>query len=627
MRIKIMVCDKEQSKKPCTKEIKAIICRLEPSVEDLNTIVDKILSGCSFRPGITLGGHKDEDWVSQQIICIDVDNKADFVSMEDNLKVCQSLNIEPALIYKTFSFTEKNQKHRLLFVLDKEINDPKIMKKYSKTLCTLLKGDTATLSLSKIFFGTNKGHYYKNLKNITCISNIEELAKQQDETKNKEKSVPKASIHAGLQDFNKTPPQLYDSINIYSNIGGGSREKAQEGLIARLESYFSSAFFVQKHCNIVFNNHMQFNDYVKKIPLDEVLGIENKESFCCIFHDDKNPSAAIYEYNDVSYYKCYSNCLGERVLDIFNIISIALTGTMDDYKAARQYLIDKLMATIKPSKWYLDQMSIIKNNRRFLLKIDDYKDYKKMHRKMSNRNTGNVMRLLLDLAEYTLDVASEVYEGNGLIFTASQRYLARQLNVSRDTVKNRIYDFESMGFIEILSDKEAQEKYPKQFNNSLELKEKISNRDNIDKRYLKTISMYRIKNIDLNTIEKAEEILYMSFIKGATRRGESRRQSKALGTNCNKKKTKDSDKVEKDKKNLEKWFERTLNRNGCVCINDYLEYAKKKGYGKDYASSFIVEFNNKFDLERKVVTIGDITTRGIPSCKRGKHAFMKKQYL
>ena len=115
-------------KKPAGKEIGSIQNRLEKhtsnvSIEELAVAVS---NGQTFKPCL-MNGKTNNDFVSSSLIVLDIDNKGKeyeeygYKSLQDFLKDAQKSNYKPALVYTTFSHTEKLHKYRAVFQLDKKV--------------------------------------------------------------------------------------------------------------------------------------------------------------------------------------------------------------------------------------------------------------------------------------------------------------------------------------------------------------------------------------------------------------------------------------------------------------------------------------------------------------------------
>lgn len=159
-------------KKPTEDEIGAIKERI-PSLKvasyDLNTLCQKLTSGHTCIPaGIV--GNSDKNWKSQQVFMIDIDNvikvgrkmqkilegDSRHVTLEKVVEYCGMMGLSPTAIYQTFSYTDKCNKFRLVYVMQEPVTDIDIAKNIYLYLVEQLRPlniDEAPTNLASIFFG------------------------------------------------------------------------------------------------------------------------------------------------------------------------------------------------------------------------------------------------------------------------------------------------------------------------------------------------------------------------------------------------------------------------------------------------------------------------------------------
>lgn len=130
-----------------------------------------ICKGMSIKPAIVDSYGRFE---SQQIFFVDVDNTENFHSANYNIKRCEIYGLTPALVYPTFSYTVQNQKHRLVFIMDKPVTDLTTRNRIQKYLNNLFLGDSKTVDVNRIFFGTNKAPFFLSNNKV----NTEDILKK-----------------------------------------------------------------------------------------------------------------------------------------------------------------------------------------------------------------------------------------------------------------------------------------------------------------------------------------------------------------------------------------------------------------------------------------------------------------
>lgn len=138
----------------------------EPTHLSMKGVHLALLNGKNIRPGVGRGT-KDAGCYEYQLFLVDIDAG---MSIEESCKKYREVGIEPFGMYRSFSFTEENQKHRLEFCANRLITDGKDRDKVYAVLMSLLGekynektekmesiADTKCKARSHYFNGTNKG--------------------------------------------------------------------------------------------------------------------------------------------------------------------------------------------------------------------------------------------------------------------------------------------------------------------------------------------------------------------------------------------------------------------------------------------------------------------------------------
>lgn len=121
-----------------------------------------ILKGRTFLTGYTQDGRKHIDWISSNVVGIDID---DGLTMEEALARCDRYGIRPAFIYPTFNHMQEyndkgelKQKFRMIFVLNKVNTSIQMQKLLLRCLTTMFpEYDEHCTDLTRLWHGTNKG--------------------------------------------------------------------------------------------------------------------------------------------------------------------------------------------------------------------------------------------------------------------------------------------------------------------------------------------------------------------------------------------------------------------------------------------------------------------------------------
>ena len=156
------------SKKPTNIETAGIQQHFILERLDVPTLRKWLLRGATIKPAVT---DTEKHFISQQVFFVDVDHNRRVLK---NLRTAKKTEIIPNLVYKTFSATTKEQRHRIVVVLAQPVNDIQLRDEIQKKLNLLFGGDKACLHYNCIFYGGNAGYFY-NPYLYTSIEQIKEV--------------------------------------------------------------------------------------------------------------------------------------------------------------------------------------------------------------------------------------------------------------------------------------------------------------------------------------------------------------------------------------------------------------------------------------------------------------------
>lgn len=148
----------KQAVKPEGKLVGTISNRLnkneEVSIEEFATYMVQPNS-FTWCPAVFNGGRKDENWINQQVFALDFDKNP---NPEDILEICRIYGLICNVIYTSFSDTPEYRKLRVVFFLDKVVEDAKTAKFIQLNLMSLFDGDgiatdKACKDYARLFFG------------------------------------------------------------------------------------------------------------------------------------------------------------------------------------------------------------------------------------------------------------------------------------------------------------------------------------------------------------------------------------------------------------------------------------------------------------------------------------------
>ena len=308
----------------------------------IENLADALVNGASFKPAVLVGGNKAENWYQQQLFGLDFD---DGIRIEEAYNKVISLGITPCFMYTTFSHKEEHHKFRVIFCNDSVITDGTIRDRLQATLMGVIGGiDEVCFNRDRLFFG-GKGQvvlhpdYEARINAESIIEKYWNDDYEQYISNAKPKSKKKtAAATAKSKDKGDTDKeyQPYENLNV---------KAIKEHDVEYLRK-------VLAHEPIEFENKNEFWDYIySELDVAELIDIDNPRLFCCVLHDDHNPSANIFTtQNGVQKYRC---CSENLTLNIKQLIEM-LGNFKSEYKAI-QFIMDIYNLSIKESQWSIEQ--------------------------------------------------------------------------------------------------------------------------------------------------------------------------------------------------------------------------------------------------------------------------------
>ena len=142
---------------------------------DLETLKNAIEKGHTITRAL-LSDTGNKSFIEQKLFIIDIDNEveeAPVIRPKEALEKLQSLNLEPCMMYYTFSSTENKPKFRIILNNNQTLINAEEVIEYNKKLNELfIQADQNIHDLSRLIYGTNtKCIYFNNV--ITDIKNID----------------------------------------------------------------------------------------------------------------------------------------------------------------------------------------------------------------------------------------------------------------------------------------------------------------------------------------------------------------------------------------------------------------------------------------------------------------------
>lgn len=342
-KIKCMYFSNRFNEKPQGKQIGWVQKSLAQSEVLIEDLADSLVHGATFKPGVLQGGNKAENWIQQQLFGLDFD---DGIRIEEAYNKVISLGIEPCFMYTTFSHKEEHHKFRMIFCNNNIITDGNIRDRLQATLMGIIGGiDEVCFNRDRLFFG-GKGNIVLhpsynariNVENVISTYWKDEYEQYISNAQPKKKYKPAASSKSKKSDSLGTDKEYtpYENLNV---------KAIKEHDIEHLRGILA-------HEPIQFDTKNEFWDYIySELDIAELIDIDNPRSFCCVLHEDHNPSANIFvTQNGVQKYRC---CSENLTLNIKQLIEM-LGDFKSEYKAI-QFIMDIYNLSVKESQWSIEQ--------------------------------------------------------------------------------------------------------------------------------------------------------------------------------------------------------------------------------------------------------------------------------
>lgn len=443
--IKCMLDKKEYKSKPQGIEIAKITNRLESSQTEISIkeLIDSLIKGCTFKPSL-LNGRREDNWIEQQLFALDFDENT---TINNELKRCNELGILPVFGYTSFSHTEEHHKFRLVFCTNEVITDYNIAKQLQLTLMNIFNNcDDKCKNLSRLYFGGKQVIYEGFDNKIDCMKII-----------NKYTNINEESNISSNNDIGEKKPHnnKYISSNTYIIVG---RKTPSD------ESYYNikaigdrNVDYLKTKINnpkIILNNNQEFYDYIFSYDLGRLLEFKYPNSIRCIFHEDNNPSAGIFQNDEGRYiYHCFGCGVSYNLLQV-----IEKLGNFKSRPKAYKFIRDIFNIEIKESEWQREQKEILLENLKVINNGELEQNCPTAYKNIS-RNLKYLQQLII-LAMDNVYSEKLTDEDDNVAFYASTRFIANKIGISESSAKevskkNVLFQYHNL--LNKLSDSEVPE--------------------------------------------------------------------------------------------------------------------------------------------------------------------------
>lgn len=363
--------------KPKGEEVRLVQSELsQPAEIELETLAHLLVNGCNFRPA-AVKGMSDSGFISQQIYGLDFDNVEveSVITPEDAIIQAKKKGINPAFVYSTFSSSKEKPKFRMIFLLNSPISDLNernrvqngLMKHFEKYI------DVKCSNPARVFYGSqSKQLLYSDFE---AVNTKESVLNGISEEITPARQPPKPKRTA------RTQKRLSASRNIEA--------------IQNHDSDFLRKALKTTKKRVFFDNRKDFLNYLyKEINLAELLGVEEKKTFCCILpeHEDTNPSANVFKEKFGTWrYRCFGCNANLNTKQI-----IEKLGNFNSEFQAVEFIKEIYNLEIKETTWSKEQLQNIDSILESVTGINGDSSFSSLC-PTANANTKNAQQVFIQI--------------------------------------------------------------------------------------------------------------------------------------------------------------------------------------------------------------------------------------
>ncbi|WP_066639680.1 hypothetical protein [Desulfolucanica intricata] len=426
MKIKCIIDNVCYSSKPTNGGAITNRMTLDTAKEySIDEIKESILQGKTIRPSYC--GGKQETWKSQQVFMIDIDNN---LTIQQAIDKCNKVNIIPNFIYTSFSHTEDHHKFRLVFILNKPINNYDTAIKIQLYLMGVLEySDKQCKNINRFYYAGKEIVFDSG--NILDSDGIIELSKGIE--------IENTPSEANKDNGSEKCPHNNIKINNNSYIIVGTKTPKPDSTRDKDDNYNIKAirnrdikYLKEKlnHPHMVFNNNQEFCDYIfKEINLGELLEFSYPKSIRCIFHDDTNNSASIFQNEKGDWiYHCFSCGVSYNLLGVIEVL-----GKFRSRPKAYKFIREIFNLEIAETEWQKEQKEIIEQN----LRAIDTGEFERNCPQAYKNIKSNIkyLRQLLYIAKDNVTTEKMTDNDENVLFFASTRHICNLMGLKEGNVK------------------------------------------------------------------------------------------------------------------------------------------------------------------------------------------------
>lgn len=206
----------------------------------LKDLISAVKHGYTYCPAEIVGdSHKADNWKSQQIFCVDIDNalkkgeplpEGQYISSSKALEICRNNDINPFFLYHSFSSKENFEKFRICIVLDRLIIDTNERLNIIKAFISLFDSasDKACTNADRIFYGGRPDcEIYSNLNAVTNANALLNIYKRL-QADNQPENLSLVTSSTTMSESNPAPKQGFKVDYSRKSVGSSDWSKAYD---------------------------------------------------------------------------------------------------------------------------------------------------------------------------------------------------------------------------------------------------------------------------------------------------------------------------------------------------------------------------------------------------------------
>lgn len=381
---------------------------IDCTVEELATIIGQ---GFSFYPA----EHKllnntitDASFISSQLLVADVDHAN--LDLSEIRRLASQQDLEISMIYYSQSSTDETRKYRVLFQLNRLVSREEFEKAqkfiiwtfgkdYYKEMCV----DASPYNAGRIYYTAkaNNGVIYSTNDAINDVDmilakvdqfNVEEV--HEDMVLEQQKYKTNSKSKDGSKSTKKSSSKKKKDKDEDKSLSTEEWEARAKQLVERIQALKETHQFPQ--CVDI----TECQDFINHLPLNEILGVKEKELFSCYLHKDSTPSANIlYDEERGSYlYHCFS--CGSK-LNTFTFIHKVFHKVFNHTLLDTERMIFSLLGVERGSKYQKEAVAQLDANLKWTFNIITKKDDSDVAKALRSAGRITILKAMYELGKYT----------------------------------------------------------------------------------------------------------------------------------------------------------------------------------------------------------------------------------